>query len=628
MTKKQKKVLKRIIISAILAVIFSLIPSKGVVRLCIFLIPYFIIGYDILKKAFYGIRSRQIFDENFLMATATIGAIILALTSNGDYLEAIAVMLFYQIGELFQSCAVGKSRKSIAQLMDIRPDYANIEENGEIVRTSPETVAPGSIIFVNPGEKIPLDGIVEGGHSAVDTSALTGESLPEDVFAGSEVLSGSINLSGVIKIKTTKNFGDSTVSKILDLVENASSLKSKSEAFISRFAKIYTPIVCFCALALIIIPPLLSFLITKNANFTTWLYRALTFLVVSCPCALVISIPLTFFASIGGMSRIGILVKGSNYIEALSKTDCAVFDKTGTLTSGTFKVRSIKSFSGTENELLHLAVCAEKASSHPIAESLKEAFGGAISKNVTDITEISGKGVEAKIDGKNVLVGNASLFKERNIKFTKNPDGATTVYVSEDGKFLGYITISDALKPTSKEAMLSLKKIGVSKTIMLTGDSVLSASAVAKELELDDFFAKLLPQDKVFTLEKLIENKKKGTSVCFVGDGINDAPVLARADVGVAMGMKGSDSAIESADVILMDDDPLKLVSAIRFSKKCLTIVRENCIFAIGIKLLCLIFTALGNANMWLAIFADVGVMVIAVLNAMRALSFNFSLKK
>ena len=620
MTKKQKKLLKRIIISSVLTFVFSLLPTDGILKLCLFLIPYFIIGQNILKKAFLGIKNGQIFDENFLMAIATVGALVLAVTSNGDYLEAILVMLFYQIGELFQSCAVDKSRKNIANLMNIRPDYANVSGNGILVRKDAENVEIGSIIVVNPGEKVPLDGIVEEGETSVDTSALTGESIPENVGSGSEVLSGFINLSGVIKVRTTKNFDESTASKIIDMIENASTNKSKSEKFITRFARVYTPLVCIFSALLAVLPPIISFLLTKEAEFGVWLYRALTFLVVSCPCALVISIPLTFFASLGGMSRAGILVKGANYIETLAKTSCVVFDKTGTLTTGTFEVNEIKATGISEKELLFLASCAEIASSHPIALSIKKAYGEVSWENVRNITEISGKGAKAEVYGKTVLVGNSALMEENNISYEPAKDEKTTVYVAENGVFRGYISVSDTVKPTSYDAISALKKVGAEKTVMLTGDREFLAEKIAKKLKIDEYYAKLLPQDKILKLDCLIKNKKKGTSVCFVGDGINDAPVLARADVGVAMGARGADSAIEASDVVLMDDDPLKLAFAIKFSKKCLTIVRENCILAIGIKLMCLLFTATGFVNMYLAIFADVGVMVIAVLNAVRAL--------
>lgn len=624
MTKKQKKMLYRILASAGMMVILHFIPVNGILRFLLYLIPYLTIGYDILRKAWKGILNRQVFDENFLMAIATVGAMLLGVIQDGDYVEGIAVMLFYQIGELFQSYAVGKSRRNISQLMDIRPDYANIEADGTLEQVDPEEVAVGSIIVVQPGEKVPIDGVVTQGFSSLNTSALTGESLPRDVQEGDEIISGCINLTGVLRIRTTREFGESTVSKVLDLVENASSRKSKSEDFISKFARIYTPAVCYGALALAILPPLFSILILKtDAMWGQWLYRALSFLVASCPCALVISIPLSFFAGIGGASTQGILVKGSNYLEALSKTDYVVFDKTGTLTQGVFEVSAIHQegthFTGAE--LIEYAALAESASSHPISKSLQRAYGKAIDRSrVTDIQEISGSGVIAKVDGIEVAAGNDKLMNRLNIPFSPCDLIGTIIHMAIGGQYAGHIVISDLLKPTSKQAISSLKSAGVKKTVMLTGDAESVATQVAAELGVDDVRAQLLPGDKVAQVEKLLEEKPRKRNLAFVGDGINDAPVLSRADIGIAMGAMGSDAAIEAADVVLMDDDPMKIAKAIRISRKCLGIVYQNTVFAIAIKLLALILVACGAANMWMAIFADVGVMVLAVLNAIRAL--------
>ena len=624
MTKKQKKMLYRILASAGMMVMLHFIPVNGILRFLLYLIPYLTIGYDILRKAWKGILNRQVFDENFLMAIATVGAMLLGVIQDGDYVEGIAVMLFYQIGELFQSYAVGKSRRNISQLMDIRPDYANIEADGTLEQVDPEEVAVGSIIVVQPGEKVPIDGVVTQGFSSLNTSALTGESLPRDVQEGDEIISGCINLTGVLRIRTTREFGESTVSKVLDLVENASSRKSKSEDFISKFARIYTPAVCYGALALAILPPLFSILILKtDAMWGQWLYRALSFLVASCPCALVISIPLSFFAGIGGASTQGVLVKGSNYLEALSKTDYVVFDKTGTLTQGVFEVSAIHQegthFTGAE--LIEYAALAESASSHPISKSLQRAYGKAIDRSrVTDIQEISGSGVIAKVDGIEVAAGNDKLMNRLNIPFSPCDLIGTVIHMAIGGQYAGHIVISDLLKPTSKQAISSLKSAGVKKTVMLTGDAESVATQVAAELGVDDVRAQLLPGDKVAQVEKLLEEKPRKRNLAFVGDGINDAPVLSRADIGIAMGAMGSDAAIEAADVVLMDDDPMKIAKAIRISRKCLGIVYQNTVFAIAIKLLALILVACGAANMWMAIFADVGVMVLAVLNAIRAL--------
>ncbi|MBS5665918.1 MAG: cadmium-translocating P-type ATPase [Roseburia sp.] len=619
MTKKQKKALIRIIISVALVGLISLLPVKGYLRFGMFMIPYLVIGYDILRKAVKGIMNRQVFDENFLMAVATIGAIAL-----GDYTEGVAVMIFYQIGELFQSYAVGKSRRNISELMDIRPDYANIRtESGELEQVDPDEVEIGSIIVVQPGEKVPIDGIIVEGKSSLNTSALTGESLPRDAAAGDEIISGCINMTGVLEIKTTREFGESTVSKILDMVENASSRKSRSENFISKFAHYYTPIVCYLAAALAILPPLVSILFLHIApNWGEWIFRALTFLVISCPCALVISIPLSFFAGIGGASRSGVLVKGSNYLETLAQTSCVVFDKTGTLTQGVFAVTSVRPAGMTEAELLEYAALAESYSGHPISKSLQKAYGKSADQNrIGEVEEISGNGVKAVIGGKEVAVGNDKLMKKLGVSYEESNEIGTIVHVAIDGKYAGNILISDQSKPTSAEAIKSLKKAGVSKTVMLTGDRRNVAEHVAKELGLTEYYAELLPADKVTSVEKLLAEQGSHDKLAFVGDGINDAPVLSRADIGIAMGAMGSDAAIEAADIVLMDDDPMKIVKAIKIARKCIRIVYENIYFAIGIKVICLILGALGIANMWAAIFADVGVMVIAVLNAIRALS-------
>ena len=619
MTKKQKKALIRIIISVALVGLISLLPVKGYLRFGMFMIPYLVIGYDILRKAVKGIMNRQVFDENFLMAVATIGAIAL-----GDYTEGVAVMIFYQIGELFQSYAVGKSRRNISELMDIRPDYANIRtESGELEQVDPDEVEIGSIIVVQPGEKVPVDGIIVEGKSSLNTSALTGESLPRDAAAGDEIISGCINMTGVLEIKPTREFGESTVSKILDMVENASSRKSRSENFISKFAHYYTPIVCYLAAALAILPPLVSILFLRIApNWGEWIFRALTFLVISCPCALVISIPLSFFAGIGGASRSGVLVKGSNYLETLAQTSCVVFDKTGTLTQGVFAVASVHPAGMTEAELLEYAALAESYSGHPISKSLQKAYGKSADQNrIGEVEEISGNGVKAVIDGKEVAVGNDKLMKKLGVSYEESNEIGTIVHVAIDGKYAGNILISDQSKPTSAEAIKSLKKAGVCKTVMLTGDRRNVAEHVAKELGLTEYYAELLPADKVTSVEKLLAEQGSHDKLAFVGDGINDAPVLSRADIGIAMGAMGSDAAIEAADIVLMDDDPMKIVKAIKIARKCIRIVYENIYFAIGIKVICLILGALGIANMWAAIFADVGVMVIAVLNAIRALS-------
>ena len=622
MNKKQKKVLVRIIIAAILMIGLKFVPVEGILRFILYMVPYFIIGYDILRKAFKGIKNKQVFDENFLMAVATIGAIAVALYENGDYTEAIAVMLFYQIGELFQSYAVGRSRRNISELMDIRPDYANIEVDGSLEQVDPDEVEIGTVIVVQPGEKIPIDGIIEVGSSTLNTSALTGESLPREAAVGDEVISGCINMTGLLKIRTTKEFGESTVSKILDLVENSSSKKSKSENFISKFAKYYTPAVCYSALALAVLPPVIRMAVMGlTAEWGVWIYRALTFLVISCPCALVISIPLSFFAGIGGASNAGVLVKGSNYLETLSKTKYVVFDKTGTMTQGVFEVTGVHHNTMEEEKLLEYAALAESFSSHPISKSLCKAFGGVLDKSrVSDIEEISGHGVTAQIDGRTVAVGNGKLMKKLGVKYTDCHKVGTIVHVAIDGRYEGHIVISDIIKPTAKEAIKALHKAGVAKTIMLTGDAGNVAEQVAAELGIDEVYSELLPSDKVEKVEQILAEKGEKEKLAFVGDGINDAPVLRRADIGIAMGALGSDAAIEAADIVLMDDDPLKISKAIKISRKCLRIVYENIYFAIGIKAICLILGALGIANMWAAIFADVGVMVIAVLNAIRAL--------
>ena len=622
MNKKQKKMLVRIIIAAALMIILHFVPVKGVIRFLLYLIPYFVIGYDILRKAFKGIMNHQVFDENFLMAVATVGAIIVALSENGDYTEAIAVMLFYQIGELFQSYAVGKSRRNISELMDIRPDYANVEVDGKLEQADPDEVEIGSVIVVKPEEKVPIDGIIIDGSSTLNTSALTGESVPRDAKYGDEIISGCINLSGVLKIRTTKEFGESTVSKILDLVENSSSKKSKSENFISKFAKYYTPAVCYSALALAILPPVVRMLfMSASPEWATWIYRALTFLVISCPCALVISIPLSFFAGIGGASREGVLVKGSNYLETLSQTKYVVFDKTGTMTEGVFEVTGVYENTMDKEKVLEYAALAESFSSHPISKSLKKAYGREIDQTrVTDVEEISGHGIIAKVDGIDVAAGNYKLMKKLRLSYADSDKVGTIVHVAVNGKYEGYILISDRIKATAKEAIHALKKAGIERTIMLTGDSKTVADSVAKELGIDEVYSELLPSDKVAKVEELLAKKSRKSKLAFVGDGINDAPVLSRADIGIAMGAMGSDAAIEAADIVLMDDDPVKISKAIKISRKCLRIVYENTYFAIGIKLICLLLGAVGIANMWLAIFADVGVMVIAVLNAIRAL--------
>lgn len=622
MTKKQKNSLIRIIICAALLISYHLIPISGILKLCLYLAAYILIGYDILRKAFIGIKNLRPFDENFLMAVATVGAFALAVSSGSeDYDEAIAVMIFYQTGELFQSIAVGKSRRSISGLMDIRPDYANIEQKGELIRVDPNEVEIGSIIVVNPGEKIPIDGSVSEGSSGIDTSALTGESVPRDVSAGDEIISGCINLSGVLKIRTTKKFGESTVSKILELVENSSSNKSRSEKFISRFSRVYTPAVCFCALALAVIPPVIGYLASGNAEISVWIYRALTFLVVSCPCALVISIPLSFFAGIGGAGREGILVKGSNYLEALSKTKYVVFDKTGTLTEGVFEVTDYHHNTIEKERLLEYAALAECSSSHPISKSLQRAYGKEIDRNrVSDIEEHSGCGITATVDGEKVAVGNTKLMKEIGAEYEDCGSVGTIVHVAVNGEYAGHIVISDREKSSSAAALKALKKHGVKRTVMLTGDRNQAAEKVAKSLGIDEFHSELLPADKVTKLDELLDKKNEKEKLAFVGDGINDAPVLTRADIGIAMGAMGSDSAIEAADVVLMDDDPLKIAKAIGISRKCIGIVYQNIIFSLAVKFACLILTAVGLADMRLAVFADVGVMVIAVLNAVRAL--------
>lgn len=616
MNKKQKKMLIRIIIAAVLIVVFSLLPAEGYLRFVLFMIPYLVIGYDILKKAFKGILNKQVFDENFLMAVATVGAILL-----GDYSEGVAVMLFYQIGELFQSYAVGKSRRNISELMDIRPDYANIEKDGTLEQVDPDEVEIGTIIVVQPGEKVPIDGVITEGTSTLNTSALTGESLPRDAKAGDEVISGCINMTGLLKIRTTKEFGESTVSKILELVENSSSRKSKSENFISKFAKYYTPAVCYGALALAFIPPIVLLIMGKPAMWGDWIYRALTFLVISCPCALVISIPLSFFAGIGGASNQGILVKGSNYLETLAQTKYVVFDKTGTMTQGVFEVSGIHHNEMPDEKLLEYAALAECSSSHPISKSLQKAYGKPIDRNrVTDIEEISGNGVIAKVDGISVAAGNTKLMNRLGIAYQDCHHVGTVVHMAIDGKYAGHILISDIIKPHAKEAIAELKKAGISKTVMLTGDSKRVADQVAEEMGIQEVYSELLPADKVSRVEELLNQKSEKAKLAFVGDGINDAPVLSRADIGIAMGALGSDAAIEAADIVLMDDDPLKISKAIKIARKCIRIVYENIYFAIGIKILCLILGALGIANMWVAIFADVGVMILAVLNAIRTL--------
>lgn len=624
MNKKQKLMLKRIIIASLLVIALQFAPITGVLQLICFFAVYGIIGYDILLKSWKGICNKQVFDENFLMAVATIGAFALAIyEQSGDYNEAIAVMLFYQIGELFQSYAVGKSRRNITALMDIRPDYANIEANGQLTKVDPYDVAVGDIIVVQPGEKVPLDGIVVEGKASLDTSALTGESIPRNVAVGDEIISGCINTNGLLKIRTTKEFDDSTVAKILELVENATSRKSKSENFISKFARVYTPFVCYSALALAILPPLANLFIWQvGGNWDIWVYRALTFLVISCPCALVISVPLSFFAGIGGASKEGILVKGSNYLEALSKTKYVIFDKTGTLTHGVFQVSAVHHNTLAQEKLLEYAALAECASSHPISLSLQRAHKGEIDRNrVTDIQEISGHGIVAKVDGISVAVGNDKLMDQLHVAYKNCHSTGTIIHIAINNDYAGHIVISDVVKPQSKEAIQALKKAGIKKTVMLTGDRNSVAQAVAQELAIDEVHSQLLPADKVTQVENLLNAKEKDCNLAFVGDGINDAPVLTRADIGIAMGAMGSDAAIEAADVVLMDDNPRNIAKAINIAKKCMSIVYENIIFAIGIKALCLLLGAVGIANMWFAIFADVGVMILAVLNAIRALN-------
>ena len=623
MRKKQKIMLARIFAAAVLLIVLHFIPAEGVLRFVLYFAVYLVIGYDILLKAAKGIKNRQIFDENFLMAVATAGAFALAVyEKSGDYTEAIAVMLFYQVGEWFQGYAVGKSRRNISDLMDIRPDYANIETDGQLQKVDPDEVEIGSIIVVRPGEKVPIDGVVVSGTSALNTSALTGESLPRDAAPGDEVVSGCINMTGVLKIKTTKAFGESTVSKILDLVENASSRKSKSEDFISKFARVYTPVVCIAALALAVLPPLVRMLfLDASGQWDQWVYRALTFLVISCPCALVISIPLSFFAGIGGASRAGVLVKGSNYLETLSKTKVVVFDKTGTLTKGVFAVNAVHHNELAKEKLLEYAALAESASSHPISKSLQRAFGKEIDRSrVADVQEISGGGVIAMVDGVQVAAGNDKLMKRLGVAPVPCHKTGTIVHMAIDGRYAGHIVIADVIKPNAKAALKALKKCGVHKTVMLTGDAKAVADQVAGELGVDQVYSELLPGDKVEKVEQLLKQKNENERLAFVGDGINDAPVLGRADIGIAMGAMGSDAAIEAADVVLMDDDPAKIAKSIQISRRCLGIVYQNIVFAIGVKLICLVLGALGIANMWLAIFADVGVMILAVLNAMRAL--------
>ncbi len=623
MSRKQKKMLIRILTAAVMLIVLSVIPVKGLARFVLYMIPYLVIGYDILWKAVNGVKNRQVFDESFLMAVATVGAVALAVyEKSGDYTEAIAVMLFYQIGELFQSYAVGKSRRNISELMDIRPDYANIEKDGKLERVDPDEVGIGTVIVVQPGEKVPIDGVIVEGTSTLNTSALTGESLPRDAKAGDEIISGCINMTGLLKVRTTKEFGESTVSKILDLVENASSRKSRSEEFISKFARIYTPAVCYGALALAFLPPVVRMAALElSPDWETWIYRALTFLVISCPCALVISIPLSFFAGIGGASKAGILVKGSNYLETLSRTKTVVFDKTGTLTQGVFEVNGIH-HSPMENEkLIEYAALVESASSHPISRSLQRAYGKPVDRSrVQDIREISGKGVTGKVDGVEIAAGNDKLMDSLGIPYIGCHSAGTIIHMAVNGTYAGHIVISDAVKPHAREAVQALKAAGVEKTVMLTGDGQKAADQVARELGIDQVYSGLLPAGKVEKVEELLQSQSPASKLAFVGDGINDAPVLGRADIGIAMGAMGSDAAIEAADVVLMDDDPLQVAKAIRISRKCLRIVYQNIIFAIGVKGICLILGALGIASMWLAIFADVGVMILAVLNAIRAL--------
>ena len=623
MNKKQKKMLARILTAAALLILLSFVPVTGILRFVCYLVPYLTIGYDILLKAGKGIKNRQVFDENFLMAVATIGAIAIALyEQSGDYTEAIAVMLFYQIGEWFQSYAVGKSRRNISDLMDIRPDYANIEQDGKLEKVDPDEIEIGTVIVVQPGEKVPIDGVIVEGVSTLNTSALTGESLPRDTKAGDEIISGCINMTGVLKIRTTKEFGESTVSKILDLVENASSRKSKSEDFISKFARVYTPAVCGSALALAVLPPLVRmFALGLSAGWEDWIYRALTFLVISCPCALVISIPLSFFAGIGGASKEGVLVKGSNYLETLSQTRIVVFDKTGTLTQGVFEVNGIHHTTMEDEKLLEYAALAESASSHPISKSIQRAYGKELDRSrVSDIQEISGNGIVAKVDGKMVAAGNGKLMDHLGISYQPCSHVGTIIHMAVDGSYAGHLVISDVIKPTAQKAVSSLRAAGVKKTVMLTGDARKVGEQTAASLGLDEVYSELLPAGKVEKVEEMLREKPEKAKLAFVGDGINDAPVLRRADIGIAMGAMGSDAAIEAADVVLMDDDPMQIAKAIKISRKCLGIVYQNIVFAIGIKLICLLLGALGIANMWLAIFADVGVMILAVLNAIRAL--------
>lgn len=623
MSKKQKIMLVRIAAALVMLIGLHFLPSEGAVRFGLYLVPYLIIGYDILRKAWKGICGGQVFNENFLMAVATVGAFALALYDRtGDYTEAVAVMLFYQIGEWFQSYAVGRSRKSISELMDIRPDYANIEKDGSLVQVDPDEIETGTVIVVQPGEKVPIDGIVESGKSTLDTSALTGESVPRDISEGQEVISGCINLTGVLKIRTTKEFGDSTVSRILDLVENASSRKSHSEDFISKFARVYTPAVCMAALALAVLPPLVRGLAMGLApEWDVWIYRALIFLVISCPCALVISVPLSFFAGLGGASREGVLIKGSNYLEMLSKTGVVVFDKTGTLTRGVFEVEAVHHSRMEKEKLLEYAALAESSSSHPISRSLQKAWGKVIDRSrVTDVQEISGNGILARVDGTSVAVGNDKLMKRLGIEFIPCRSAGTILHMAVEGEYAGHIVIADAVKPHSRQAVQELKRDGVRETVMLTGDIRSVAEKTAAALGIDSVYSELLPAGKVEKVEEILARKPEKEKLVFAGDGINDAPVLSRADIGIAMGAMGSDAAIEAADVVLMDDDPLKIAKAIRISRKCMRIVYQNIVFAIGIKLLCLLLGAVGLADMWLAIFADVGVMILAVLNAIRAL--------
>ncbi len=619
MTRKQKKLLLRILIAAALVVVLQFVPAEGWLRFGLYLIPYLIIGYDILKRAALGIFHGQVFDENFLMATATVGALVLAVTRTGDYLEAVAVMLFYQVGELFQSYAVGKSRRNIAKLMDIRPDYANVMQDGALVRVDPEELPVGTEIYVQPGEKVPIDGIVLEGSSLLNTAALTGESLPRAVEPGSEVISGCVNETGLLKLRTTRVFGESTVSRILELVENASSRKAKPEQFISKFARYYTPAVCIAAVLLALCPPLVSLLLGNSPLWSQWVYRALSFLVISCPCALVISIPLSFFAAIGGASRQGILIKGSNYLEALSKVRTVVMDKTGTLTRGEFTVTEIEAVGLRRDQLLEYAALAESASTHPLSRGILLAYGRQPDRSrISSLEELRGKGVRAEIDGHRVLAGNPRLLEEAGVSAPASSEEATAVYVAVDGRYAGKLLLADTLKPTAKAAVTELQNAGVKRLVMLTGDTARAADRAAQLLGIGEYRHSLLPEDKVTVTEELLEESRD--KLCFVGDGINDAPVLSRADVGVAMGALGSDAAIEAADVVLMDDDPRKLATALRLSRRCMAIVRQNIVFSLAVKLLCLLLGALGIAGLWLAIFADVGVMVIAILNAMRAL--------